>query len=486
MKKTSIKKTLMFAFLTLLCAGCGQHPSTSSSDKGYDLPDSIRYTYNDLLSETDTPTLNSVGRQKLLVVPVEFTDYIAHTIDNQHGEKLKAEIDTAFFGEANETGWESVSSFYEKSSYGNLIIEGEVTDWFNLGISSTELRQKEDYAHPTQFVAEQFHEKADPELLQAYDQDQDGDVDAICFIYAIPYDSYGDLFWAYAYWYWGIRDVNNPSPATYIWASYEFMYEGYGEEQIDSHTYIHEVGHMLGLSDYYNYDGASKVTPAGHLDMMDRGVLDHNAYSKMALGWSLPKVVDNRQGETKITLKPFESSGEFILIKNQWNGTPFDEYLLIEFYTPTGLNEKDSSPEGYAGASYIRGFSIPGIKIYHIDARLVRGYRNSSYGWYNYSFVTDIENHILNNVEIGQANTPSRSTDQEHYLVHLLEATNVFSFKNGARAKNDTLFQAGDTFISDQTFFKNGTNFNDFSPIGYQITIDSITNNLAEVTIKSI
>ncbi|NCB02944.1 MAG: 16S rRNA (cytosine(1402)-N(4))-methyltransferase, partial [Spirochaetia bacterium] len=40
------------------------------------------------------------------------------------------------------------------------------------------------------------------------------------------------------------------------------------------------------------------------------------------------KVVDNRQGETKITLKPFESSGEFILIKNQWNGTPFDEYLL--------------------------------------------------------------------------------------------------------------------------------------------------------------
>lgn len=486
MAKFRMKNIFLLSLLTLVISGCQSAAESSSVDLGYDTPSSIRYTYHDLKQSSFTTTLNSVGQQKLLVVPVEFTDFKADDIDQAQGSKLKKTIDTAFFGASSETAWESVASYYHKSSYGKLTLTGEVTDWLSLDISATDLRNKTYYADPSYYVIEAFYSTVDADLLKAYDQDHDGDIDALCFIYAVPSGKYGDVFWAYAYWYPALADIDKPTPAAYMWASYDFMYEGYGETAIDAHTYIHEVGHLLGLDDYYNYDSTSKLTPAGHLDMMDRGVLDHNAFSKMALGWTLPKVVNNRQGDTKITLKPFESSGDFILIKDQWNGTPFDEYLLVEFYTPTGLNEKDASPEGYAGASYIRGFSVPGIKIYHIDARLVQGYRNPDYSWAQFDYIQDVDSNTLSFAEIGQANTPSHSTDPKHYLVHLLEATNVFSFKTGARARNETLFQEGSSFTADSTFFKNGHLFNDYSPVGYDIVIDTITNDQANITIKRV
>ena len=50
-------------------------------------------------------------------------------------EEARENIKNAFFGDdvksssENKTGWESVSSYYKKSSYGKLVISGEVTDW---------------------------------------------------------------------------------------------------------------------------------------------------------------------------------------------------------------------------------------------------------------------------------------------------------------------------------------------------------------------
>ena len=132
---------------------------------------------------------------------------------------------------------------------------------------------------------------------------------------------------------------------------------------VDAHTLIHETGHLLGLEDYYDYDG--KMGTAGGLDMMDNNIGDHTAYSKYSLGWTNPYVVT---GDSEITIKPFESSGDMILIKDDWNHSAMDEYLLIEFYTPTGLNAKDAEAK-YAGIYPIM-FQKPGIKVYHIDSRL--------------------------------------------------------------------------------------------------------------------
>ena len=55
----------------------------------------------------------------------------------------------------------------------------------------------------------------------------------------------------------------------------------YGYGKVDAHTYIHEMGHMLGLPDYYDY--SFKSSPTGMYDMQDNNVGDHNPFSKMHL-----------------------------------------------------------------------------------------------------------------------------------------------------------------------------------------------------------
>jgi hypothetical protein len=77
--------------------------------------------------------------------------------------------------------------------------------------------------------------------------------------------------------------------------------------------------------------------------MMDMNVTDHDAFSKLSLNWVKPYVVT---GDSKIT----HQSG-----RKQWRLHPhssqkeapgmapaFDEYMLLELYTPTGLNQLDS------------------------------------------------------------------------------------------------------------------------------------------------
>ena len=95
--------------------------------------------------------------------------------------------------------------------------------------------------------------------------------------------------------------------------------------------------------------------------MMDFNIIDHNAYSKYALGWIKPYVVT---GATTITLKPSATSGQAILLPtstNGWNGSAFDEYMLLEFYTPTLLNKKDSD-SAYPDNEQ-RGFTVNGIRM---------------------------------------------------------------------------------------------------------------------------
>ena len=122
---------------------------------------------------------------------------------------------------------------------------------------------------------------------------------------------------------------------------------------------------MLGLDDYYCYDDENSWNCAGELDMQSYNVGDHNAYSKIALGWNDPYVVTN---SCQINLKTSSKYPEAILINDNWNGSSFDEYILIEYYTPTGLNEIDAK-HSY---SKTQMYNYNGLRIYHVDARLIK------------------------------------------------------------------------------------------------------------------
>ena len=100
---------------------------------------------------------------------------------------------------------------------------------------------------------------------------------------------------------------------------------------------------------------------------MDFNIGDHLAFSKFSLGWIEPKIVNS---STTINIKPLESSGDFIVIGgNNYNKGAFDEYFIVEYITPTGLNEKDYLAYYNNVDRKIKGYSKKGIKITHIDNR---------------------------------------------------------------------------------------------------------------------
>ena len=78
--------------------------------------------------------MNSIGAQKLLVIPVVVSDY-TDEVNDQSLENLNK----AFFGSSEDLAYESVASYYEKSSYGRFTLTGEVTPWFNPGYSAKEI-----------------------------------------------------------------------------------------------------------------------------------------------------------------------------------------------------------------------------------------------------------------------------------------------------------------------------------------------------------
>lgn len=248
-----------------------------------------------------------------------------------------------------------------------------------------------------------------------------------------------------------------------------------GHILLDAHTFIHETGHLMGLSDYYTYDDVDWGA-AGAIDMMDYNVGDHNSYSKSLYGWTTPKVVT---GSTKVTLSPFEDSGDCLLLSPSYANTLCDEYLMIEFYTPTGLNLKDSQ-YAFAGR-YPKPFSIPGIKVYHVDSRIGR-FRETSNGYKfaNYTTVLSAASST-SYVGIAHSNTASSSANPDYKLLQLMESSGQNSFKHGGIATDDTLFTEGDSFGYD-TFvnyaFDNGTS------LGYKFTVTSIgaTGATLEIT----
>ena len=440
--------------------------------------------------------LPSTGKSKILVVPVDFTDYrAANKLGSE--EESQANIYTTFFGESEETGWESVSSYYEKTSYGSLIIEGSVTPWFHSSYSTTSFASLsyngeygyDDYYDPTWSLLNDVTEWAKNTLdidLSEYDTDNDGLIDGVWMVYAcdVEYNDNYDLYWAYTYWNYDNYDELYYSgtglyPFNYCWASYHFMFEGnYGLP--DAHTYIHETGHMLGLDDYYDVEGTEGV--CGGVDMMDNNIGDHGAYSKYLLNWTAPYVIDGTQNSVTINLKPFESSGEFILLGNGFNDSAFDEYITIEYYTPTGLNEKDKN--GYADG--LNTYTQAGVKINHIDARIICDHYNEEQTEITSSeYVSSFSDENAGYM-IGQSNSPYYSYDLDGYnycdfrLNHLIEADNDYTFNTESYydkyGTSDVLFNTGDTFsLSNYSdFFVNGTTLNNGKTLSYTVTIGDV------------
>lgn len=412
--------------------------------------------------------IKSEGNQKLLVIPVDFPDY---SVGNLSISKTKyiENLNKAFFGKQNNNAYVSVANYFNVSSYGKLKIDGKVCDKF--------------YTFPTK-VSDIVKNKVPrddlvkvyyPKILEWYKKNysdiddykieglEEGKNVPIYLVYTYPCDSQNEsstFFWAYTF-----------SDVPLSWSSNSFMQLEYGEP--DAHTYIHETGHLLGLTDYYPTitSDTKSPDPAGRIDMMDCSIGDETAYSKMFLNWTRPYVVNNN---CQIKLNSFTESGDLVLLANDWNNTVFDEYYLVEFYSPTGLNTYDVS----YGNSEAKLPAFPGIKIYHVDSRLA--YISNDVNRTVLSYVGDPSYSPLSGNIISYAhdnNTYSKpNIYQANYLYELV--LNHADYPIVGAASNLHLFRVGDE--------ARGLPLNKGGLLNYSIKVDSISFANATITIEKI
>lgn len=450
-------------------------------------------SYDDVYSSTTTNKylkLPSIGESHILVIPVSFSN--SKKSDQDYKKKV---LQNAFFGKENNNMFYSVSEYYYRSSYKQCILKGDVTDFYNCPYSYLEIEKiYGSYTTASRKIVnsalEFVYSNYGSDYLKNFDLNNDGYIDALYLIYDAPKsDNTKSLFWAFS------DTVINPissglyRPNIYSWVGFDFIIDN---NKINTHTLIHETGHLFGLLDYYNTISTSYYQPTGYMDMMDYNIGDHTAFSKMLLNWVTPKVVKD---EGIIELRPFITSGDLILIPfNEYNDTPYDEYLLLEYFAPIEMNQKElmftfeySNSKGEK--KKFKFLSYYGIKLYHVNARL--GYFEKKGNSVPICFVgEENEKEILSSyssycLDFVYSNSVTNSINNENkpVLYHLLQKSGVNTFIDSEAMRNSDLFIKGDSFNID-TFKNYKSSINE--EIQYSFVIEQFSTSRALIRFNKI
>lgn len=415
--------------------------------------------YSLLQDELDTYGIPSTGDVKILVFAVDFPDQLADA-----SVPSVMDINTAFNGQSSDLEFESLNSYFDIVSNGTLNIQADVFGYYTASQTSDYYLQESnklyeidprtgDYRYDddevtyveSDIIYEVMSYYDDQIDYSEYDANNDGYIDGVYIIYNHEIDSETDLWWAYQWNYAYYDEFDGMGVDYFTWASNEFMYED-GEE-INARTYIHESGHMMGLDDYYDYSYEDSYNNGGlGTYMMDYSIGDEDPLSKLLLGWIQPIVVEESM---TIDLLPHLESGQVLLITDQWNGTIFDEYLLVTYFKPEGLNASDTG----------KIFTESGINIFHISAQIGNGYDDNSYYYtiFNYN-----------------------NTDTTHKLIDIIEADMNESIEAYEVVENSDLFQEGD--ILNQNVYSDYEWYTG-EDLGFIVSIDSITEEEATISI---
>lgn len=500
----------------------------------------LELNYNDLSGtlSNNKSVMPSLGDANLLVIPVHLPGGNEYKTD-----KVKSDIEKVFFGDKDDSslGFKSVKQYYSEASYGKFNLSGTVTDWFD---ATTLVSDVKDITSGTEGTivnkilrgAVDWVGSSQGINLKDFDNNEDGNIDGVYLVYDhldwttenyIQHESnpqfdsstLNQAFWNFTYWDFYSESKNDkPSTSGFSWSSFDMMYTSYCERnkndtpdlsdlskiKLDSHTFIHEFGHLLGLEDYYSSSDSS-YHPAGESTMMDQNIGDLDSYSKMLLGWVTPYVV---YGTSEITITNVsKNSGNSVIVipsnyaeisqsvedaikgnridKFRYTFNPFSEYLMIDLYTPDGNNEQDT----YGPYVFDRSAMANkvGVRIYHIDSRIFKckvvDYMGGQKLAYVDGYVWDgqmlqddeaILMPISNNMSESKNFQLPQSFDYFDQI-RLLESSGINTFDKNGMMTNQTLYYSEskpfDIMSYGYQFFNGRYTYNDGNELPFKVKV---------------
>lgn len=326
-----------------------------------------------LVAATATEFINphpaSVGDAYLPIFLIEFEDA-------KFGEDClpMEELAEVVFDQGNP---DSVSYFYNKSSYGNLHMTGDFYQY----TAQHEVKYYEYDGGLEELVMEMMTALDDQMDFAKFDQDGDGIMDS--FVLSVPVEG-GFWYGCQATWYWNEEfSVDGVKPLYYILCDAQPL-----QNDMEYYTDVlsHEYGHVLGLPDYYPYEseygnGLDGIAGGEMMDDMDG---DFSQFSKLELGWlreNQIQVYSYKEKESFVL--PSEKEGGVIIIypSEELSQKGFvkeqREFLAIEYDTADSV-EADLYTE-----------KEQGVRILHARSDVTTDEWASYYTYNGYSEVYD-------------------------------------------------------------------------------------------------
>lgn len=277
----------------------------------------------------------AIGDVRLPVICIEFSD-----MKHQRTKEDMADM----FNKDGYKGNISFREYFASASHDKLKLSFDVFGWYDMGASYKEYSDEKGMALSGYVVQRAIREAANNGAdFSKYDNDKDGDVDAVVVIYAgLGAEEIGDkqYIWAHS---WSLQET--------IQSSLNFNGVKLNDYTIGCEMRrngdagigmkCHELGHALGLPDLY--DGTGKSSGLGHWCMMSAGPwlnevrpANFSAWCRVKLGWDLPKVVSqNSFGSYQLAASAVAENEIFRI-----NTTRNDEYYLVENRQKNGNDTK--------------------------------------------------------------------------------------------------------------------------------------------------